>query len=151
MSGLKSTRIKRGQHPILHSELTPNFTYAVTFVLPSELIPEWSNEYIKQWGSEQWGIIQLDSQGRVRRSYNVATPGAWSDAEVKLDGLKVYRASLMERQFADTSENEFSFTIKCRQMAARLTDVQRQLDHANYLLGTRWHRIAECLRKFFSI
>lgn len=122
--------------------MKPNYVYAVRHILPKEMQEEWGVTT-----QEVWGIIQLGANKEVRRSWNVAAPGTWSVDDVKLADVAVFKASLMEQQFAYASENEFSYTTKCQQLALRNTDLQRKVD---YYKSNSWHKVAERLNRFFS-
>lgn len=138
---LVRTFINRGKRPMEVSELKPNYVYAVRHILPAEVATEWG---ITQ--QEVWGIIQLGANKEVRRSWNVVTPGTWSVDDVKVTGLAVFKASLMEQQFAFASENEFAYTTKCQQLAIRNSDLQRSVD---YFKTNRWHKLAERIANLF--
>ena len=96
---LVRTFTNRGKRALTLEELKPNGVYAVRFVLTPELAEEWNiNEH------EQWAIVMLDSMCKVRRHWNLTQPNQWSNSSVDVTSLKLFKTSVMERQFATNTE-----------------------------------------------
>lgn len=136
------TFVNRGKRALELSELKPNGIYAVRQLLPTEVMEEWGVT-----SNEQWGIIMLDVQCNVRRSWNFIQHNLWSTVTFPLDTLKIFRTSEQERQFAMEAETSQSYAVKLQQSAVRITNLQRDLD---YYHRNRWHRLADRINKLLS-
>lgn len=136
------TFVNRGKRAMELSELKPNGIYAVRTLLPVEIMAEWGVT-----NNEQWGIIMLDAQCNVRRSWNIVRHNVWTIGTLPLSELKIFRSSETERQFACEAETAQSYAIKLQQSAVRITSLQREVD---YFKRNRWHKIADRLNRFFS-
>lgn len=136
------TTIKRAKHPLSLENLKPNGVYAVFHILPSEIIPEWNTHTI-----EQWGIVQLDADRKVHRSWNVTSPQKWTTEHVELSELKVFYATQMEQQYAIDSELASRYSHLYNSERQRNIILEHRLRHYE---ESRAHRIAEAIRNFLS-
>lgn len=137
------TVIKRGKHPLSPDYLKPNGVYAVLQILPADVVPEWNVTSM-----EQWGIVQLGADKKVRRSWNVTAPAQWTDTEVDLSHLKVFYATAMEQQFATAGEMAPRYNHLYNTERMRNIIIDRRLSHYETDI---FHRIAEHISRFFSI
>lgn len=96
---LVRTFTNRGKRALTLEELKPNGVYAVRFALTPELAEEWNTKK-----HEQWAIVMLDSKCQVRRHWNLTQPNGWSNSRVDTTSLKLFKTSVMERQFATNTE-----------------------------------------------
>lgn len=143
MATLKRTFISRGKAEIEAANMKPNGIYAVEYTVTAGYAA--ANGLDKQ---DQWGIIQLDHTGKVRRHWNVTTPKMWSSEPLEdLKDMHVWKSSDMERQFAWATDEVNSLTIKQQQLLAKNSS---QLKRIGYFEQNRWHKIAERLNTFFS-
>lgn len=134
---LVRTFINRGKRAFTLDELKPNGVYAVRFVLTPELAQEWNaNE------QEQWGLVVLDSICKVRRHWNLTQPNGWSTADVDAASLKLFKSSVMERQFATNTEQMERFNSMYDGLLNQRSELMFKL---KVLLQTRWVRIGRSL------
>lgn len=141
MARLIKTITPRGKHPLTVEQLAPCGIYSAVFIIPIDLVPEWQAKT-----QEQWGIVQLDAQKRIRRSWNVAAPQMWSTEEVELKDVKIYPSTQMERQFADISEEARNSTVKLEKLMQQLSTMKSRIHYyetnAMHRLAERFNRIA---------
>lgn len=136
------TVIKRGKHPLPINSLKPNGVYAVFHILPVELVPEWNVTSI-----EQWGIVQLDAEKNVRRSWNLTAPQMWTTDKVDITTLKVFYATRGEQDYAIISELAIRYNSLYDSERQRNILLEHRLRHYE---ESRTHKIAEAIRNFFS-
>lgn len=139
---VQTTTVIRGKKPLEASELKPNGIYAVRHVLPVEVMKAWHvGEQV------QWGIVVLNASFGIRAHYHVTRPYEWSDEQIKLEDVQLYKSSQLERDFAFAYDTATSMTTKCQQLTLRLTNAQRKVE---YYATNTWHKVAERLARFFS-
>lgn len=88
-----------------------------------------------------WGIVVFSEDSQMVRTYNVTVSNKWANGLVSIEHLKFYKPTRMELDFANQYEADMMYRLEY-QMAA---------DRLNSYTDSRWHRVAEALRKFFSV
>lgn len=91
-------------------------------------------------GKKEWGLVVLKKSGMVK-TYNVAQRGKWSYGERPMDHLRFFEPSAMELDFANTHE-AWKLAVCAEDRAYKLVKMYEE---------SRWHRVAEALRRFFSV
>lgn len=141
MATLKRTFTNRGKRALTLDELRPNGTYAVRIVLPVE---EAARLGVDQ---EQWGLAMLGSSMTIRRTFNVENPGGWHSGFTSPDGIEFWKASKMERDYADAQEAVENLRVKNTAMMKMIAERDKKI---TYYETNRWHKVAERLTRFFS-
>ena len=91
-----------------------------------------------------WGLIKFETEGAHLidsvLTYNVENRGQWSRGLITIDHLRFYEPTPMERDFvlAHLAVQQLRFDIKRSEARLKL------------YRESRWHRVAETLRTFFS-
>lgn len=137
------TVTKRGKNPLKFENLQPNGIYVVQHMLPVEMLPEWNSNSI-----EQWAIIQLDCACRIRRSWNLVSPSHWVTNRMEVSGLKVFRATKMEMDFARASEDAERMRTLYENERKRNIILDGKVD---YYEKNRWHKLAEKIQHIFCV
>ena len=88
-----------------------------------------------------WGIVEFNGDSDFIRSYNVTIKNKWDSGLIIIDNLRFYEPTQMERDFVKSFTAEHRYEFQYKQAAARLK-LYRE---------SRWHRVAETLRTFFSV
>lgn len=139
---VKKTFVRRGTQEVKPQNMKPNFIYATEYLLDPAVARATGASI------EQWGIIQLDSQCKVRRVWNREGEQQWD--EVMLDTMpasKLWPASQLEIQFAKVSDEYNALNRHYETMKAQNKELARKVNHYE---SNRWHKIAERLARFFS-
>jgi len=124
------------------AELKPGGVYIISYQLSDKKVE------LYQCSKSQWGIIVLNHEGKVFRSWNVKTPNAWC---TKVHGIgrsyHIYEAPEMMKQFADRSWDADTYAAHCKNLEEKM----RRDNEMRYKLDKHWlRRLANRLIIFFS-
>lgn len=88
----------------------------------------------------EWGVVKFKNSGYIT-TYNVATRNQWATGLITIQHLRFYEPTQLEREMVDLHESLNQAVFDEHQAKARL----------KLYTDSRWHRVADILRKFFSI
>lgn len=134
------TFIKRGQE-IKKENLKANGIYAVRYVLPAAIAAQYNTV------QEQWGLVQLDKESVIIRTWNVDDYNeisSTSNHQPWFNNLTFFRSSAMERQFIGYYDkwlgDHIYFTDKLEHMSSNLIALEAMFKHK---LSHPMHRFAD--------
>ena len=139
--------VKRGQE-VKKENLKAGGIYAVRYVLPAEVAAKYGTV------QEQWGLVQLNGEGVIMRTWNVDEYNVMSDTdkhEAWVESLTYFRSSQMERQFVEYYDrwlmDHVKFSLRIEKVEREFLSFQSMMSR---ILRHPLHRLAEWLIGLFS-